>query len=248
MKLPRLNPVALAALAVSFAIGFLAVPRAAAQTPPGSERTFASPDEAVDALRGAVAARDKAALREIFGPDAGALLSGEDARDEANFRRLAKAMAEGAAAVSERNGTMTLEIGRNKWPFPVPLVKEGSAWRFDTATGKEAVINRRIGKDELHAIAVCRSFAAGEPAPASYHGYVFRTLPGRTAGSTALAAHPEQWGRSGIMTFIVDGEGKVHQRDLGEKTLELAAALEAYDPGPGWTPVTDPGITEKPAP
>ncbi|MCR4295846.1 MAG: DUF2950 domain-containing protein [Elusimicrobia bacterium] len=236
MNRTRLNHFA-AALACALAAG--ASPASA--QPAAAEKTFASPGEAVAALRAAAETRDKAALREIFGPDSGVLLSGDPAQDEASFKRLVKAMAEGAQAVSERNGTMTLEIGRNKWPFPVPLVKESSAWRFDTATGKEAILNRRIGKDELHAIALCRAFAAGKgPFPASYQGYAFKAI----AGTTALAAYPEDWGKTGIMTFIVDRDKDVLQRDLGEKTAELAPAIAAYDPA-GWTTVEDPGITEK---
>lgn len=246
MKTPIMNPLAVAALAAAFGTGFLAVPRAAAQPAPAAEKTFASPEEAVSALRAAVEARDKPALKEIFGPEAGALLSGDAARDEANFKRLAQAMAERARAVPERNGTMTLEIGRNKWPFPVPLVQESSAWRFDTATGKEAIINRRIGKDELHAIAVCRSFAAGGgPAPASYHGYLFKAPAAADAGSYVLTAYPELWGKSGIMTFVVDHNGKVYQRDLGEETPALAEDIGGFDPRADWAPVKDPGITEK---
>jgi hypothetical protein len=208
------------------------------------ERTFASPDEAVAALRAAVDAHDKVALDSIFGPDAPLLLSGDGKRDDANFTRLSRAMGEGAKAVSERNGTMTLEIGRNQWPFPVPLVKDGDSWRFDMATGKEAIINRRIGKDELHAIAACRSFAArsGGTAPASYHGYAFKSLD---FGGYVLAAYPEIWGTTGIMTFVVAKDGTVYQRDLGERTAEHAGALSQFDPKADWTVVAEPGITEK---
>jgi hypothetical protein len=217
--------------------------RAGAQ-PAADQRTFASPAVAVEALRAAVKARDKGALGRIFGPQGRDLLSGDETRDRRNLGRFAKAMAERAAAVPEKDGTMTVEVGRNKFPFPVPLVNEGSAWRFDTAAGKEALLNRRIGRNELQAIAACRSFRGGK-APRSYRGYVFKVIAGKSAGETALAAYPEEWGRSGVMTFIVDRGGEVFQRDLGVKTSVLAPDLAVYRPDADWTAVADKGLVEK---
>jgi hypothetical protein len=155
-------------------------------------------------------------------------------------------------------------IGGNKWPFPIPLVKEGAAWRFDTAAGKEEIVNRHIGKDELHAIGVCETYVrarndGGKGAiPAPIHGYFFKALTwqgaaapggaldyakdGGRAGGFALAAYPEHWGRSGVMTFIVDRDGKIYQRDLGEKTTQIASAMAEYNPDGDWTPVKDRGI------
>ncbi len=69
---------------------------------------------------------------------------------------------EGAVPLAEGDGKVILEIGANKWPFPIPLVKENSAWRFDTAAGKEEIINRHIGKDEFHAIAVCEAYVPAQ--------------------------------------------------------------------------------------
>jgi len=102
---------------------------------------------------------------------------------------------------------------------------------------------------------------ASGPAPKPFHGYFFKIMtrqgvaaPGGSmdyvkgdgfTGGFALAAYPERWGRSGIMTFIVNQNGKVYQRDLGEKTSKLAAALTEYDPGDGWTLVKDKGVFEE---
>jgi hypothetical protein len=278
--------------------------------------TFASPEEAVAALRAAVAVHDKAALFDIFGPGFRELLTGDRKQDKANSRGLAAAMAEGVKPVAE-GGKIILEIGRNKWPFPIPLVKEKSEWRFDTAAGKDEIINRHIGKDELHAIGICEAFgqaqrrrdgsehdARGEivyarrfqstpgtrdglywktspgqaPSPfrasvaeadvngiggasaKPFHGYFFKVLTrqgdsapggamnyiqdGNLTGGFALAAYPEHWGRSGIMTFIVDRDGKIYQLDLGEKTTQIATALTEYNPGEGWKPVKDAGVQE----
>ena len=90
---------------------------------------------------------------------------------------------------------------------------------------------------------------------APYHGYYYRILEGqgehapggarsyvkdgRMSAGFALVAYPAEYGRSGIMTLIVDSRGLMFQRDLGPETESLAAAIEAYDPGPGWLPVLD---------
>jgi hypothetical protein len=203
--------------------------------------------------------------------------------------------------------------------MPIPLVKADGQWRFDTAAGKEEIINRHIGKDELHAVGVCRAYvvaqrqyaganpdaaagtkyaqkfkstagmkdglywpAAGEE-PASpfgplvaqahvegfgpkmgtgvkpFHGYYFRILTcqgkaapggemnymsdGNLTGGFALVAYPEHWDQSGIMTFIVNQDGKVYQRNLGEKTCQIAGAMKEYNPDTEWTLVPDEGVS-----
>jgi hypothetical protein len=227
------------ALAAMIGTGFA---RASAQ-PAADQRTFTSPAVAVEALRAAVKARDKAALGRIFGPQGRDLLSGDETRDRRSLGRFSKAMAERAAAVPEKDGTMTVVVGRNKFPFPVPLVNEGSSWRFDTTAGREALLNRSIGRNELRAIAACRSFDGKAPRPV--RGYVFKVIAGKAAGEAALAAYPAEWGRSGVMTFIVDRGGEVFQRDLGVKTPVLAPELAAYRPDADWAAVSDKGLAEK---
>jgi hypothetical protein len=227
-------------------------------------------------------------------------------------------MAQGCRPVQEGEDKITLEVGTNNWPMPIPLVKTNGQWRFDTAAGKEEIINRHIGKDELHAIGVCRAYvaaqrqyadmnpkvgggamyaqkfkstpgqrdglywAAAENEPASpfgplvaeahaagygrntgegphpFHGYYFRILTrqgqaapggkmnymseGTLAGGFALVAYPEHWDQSGIMTFIVNQDGKVFQRNFGETTSRLAGAMKEYNPDSEWTLVPDAGI------
>ena len=190
----------------------------------------------------------------------------------------------------------------------------------DTLAGKEEVINRHIGKDELHAIGVCQAYAAAQrqyastnpdagggtnyaqkfkstpgkkdglywPAagnesaspfgplvaeahaegyvkhtgtgPHPFHGYYFRILTrqgaaapggkmdylshGSLTGGFALVAYPEHWDQSGIMTFIVNQDGKVYQRNFGEKTSQLARAMKEYNPDSDWTLVEDEGVME----
>jgi DUF2950 family protein len=283
-----------------------------------TQRLFASPDEAIKVLQAAVAANDQTALLEIFGPEFHELLTGDKVQDANNAKRFANTMAQGCKPVPEGDDKVTLAIGTNEWPMPIPLVKADGQWRFDTAAGKEEIINRHIGKDELHAIGVCRAYvaaqrqyasmnaaaggggkyaqkfkstpgkkdglywAAAENEPASpfgplvaeahaegyvsnkgtgphpFHGYYFRilTCQGRAApggkinyishgnltGGFALVAYPEHWDQSGIMTFIVNQDGKVYQRNLGEKTLRIAGAMKQYNPDSEWTLVPDDGI------
>jgi hypothetical protein len=305
-------------MAIAMGAALIPTPRAAAEAAAVAQRAFASPEEAVQALEAATKVHDKAALRGIFGPEVHDLLTGDERQDKANSRSFAKAIAEGVKPVSEGDARIILEIGSNKWPFPIPLVKEDAAWRFDTAAGKEEIINRHIGKDELYAIGVCETYvqaqkqyagsgrgasAAGRyarrlkstpgkmdglywksspdqtpgligakvaeaevdgtdgSAAKPFHGYFFKVLTlqgaaapggmidymkgGSLTGGFALAAYPEHWGRSGIMTFIVNQDGRIYQRDFGEKTQQAAAAMIEYEPDGDWTPVKDPGVIEK---
>jgi hypothetical protein len=282
------------------------------------QHAFASPEEAIKALLEATQAKDKAALNQIFGPDANLLLTGDAVQDANNAAKFAKAMAEGCQQVPEGADKITLEIGTNNWPYPIPLVKTNSQWLFDTDAGKEEIINRHIGKDELHAIGVCGAYvdaqrqyatlnakgsgtakyalkfksapgakdglyweaAGGEAASPfgplvaeaqvegygskegsghhPFHGYFFKILTrqgkdapggkmnyishGNLTKGFALVAWPEHWDQSGIMTFIVNQDGKIYQRNLAEKTAKCAGAMKEYNPDSQWTLVQDQGM------
>jgi hypothetical protein len=211
-------------------------------------------------------------------------------------------------------------VGTNNWPMPIPLVRADGQWFFDTAAGKEEIINRHIGEDELCAIGVCRSYviaqrqytgahpgaggavnyalkfkstpgkqdglywpvAAGEAAspfgplvaeahaegyvthksggPHPFHGYYFKILTrqggaapggkidymsnGSLAGGFALVAYPEHWDQSGIMTFVVNQDGKVFQRNLDQNTSRIAGTMKEYNPDGDWTLVPDQGVLD----
>jgi hypothetical protein len=284
-----------------------------------TQRVFATPDEAVKALRTAAEARDKAALLEIFGPQYRELSTGDAVLDANNAQHFATAMSEGCNQTKEGDDKITLEVGTNTWPMPIPLVKVDGQWHFDTAAGKEEIINRHIGKDELHAIGVCRAYvtaqkqyagmnprsdgeacyalkfksstgmkdglywpvAANGPAspfgplvaeahaegyghnkkgagPHPFHGYYFRILTrqgkeapggkmnylskGVLTRGFALVAYPEHWDQSGIMTFIVNQDGKIYQRNFGEKTADIVGAMKEYNPDSAWALVEDDGV------
>jgi hypothetical protein len=127
-----------------------------------AEQSFASPDEAIKALQAAVAAKDQASLRELFGPDFHELMTGDKVQDANNAKRFAAAMGQSCQPVKDGDDKITLEVGPNNWPMPIPLVKADGQWHFDTAAGKEEIINRHIGKDELHAIGVCRAYVIAQ--------------------------------------------------------------------------------------
>lgn len=132
----------------------------AAQVAP--ERLFNSPDEAIKALGAATQSGDLTALRDIFGREVFELMTGDEVQDANNAKRFATAMAQSCTPVPEGADKITLEVGTNQWPMPIPLVRTDGQWHFDTAAGKEEVINRHIGKDELNTIGVCRAFVVAQ--------------------------------------------------------------------------------------
>jgi hypothetical protein len=284
------------------------------------QQRFASSQEAIKTLRAAAEAGDRAKVHEIFGPEVTNFFTGDEVQDKANFKGFSEAMQDACVPVPEGDARITLNIGTNDWPFPIPLVKEKGQWFFDTEAGREEIINRHIGGDELHAIGVCRAYvkaqkqyfsqdrdssgvrkyaqkfkstsgqrdglyweSASEPSPFGalvaeahtegygkhspgtgahpLHGYLFHILTGQgraapggktsylangnlTAGF-ALVAYPDKWGKSGIMTFIVNQDGKVYQRNFGEKTGEIAASISEYNPDRHWKLVQEPGFAEQ---
>ncbi len=290
-----------------------------------NQRSFASPDEAMQALVDAAKSKDHAAMAAIFGPEYQKLLSGDAVQDNNELDHFSAAIGQSAKLRKNGDDRATLAIGPDNWPFPIPIVKSktGDQWRFDTTAGKEEILNRRIGENELSAISTCRAYtlaqweyftegdhdndgvaeyaqkfistpgqkdglfwetAEGEkPSPmgalvaaaraegyaagrrdtaatvktisastlprSPYHGYYFRILKrqgqhapggkynyvinGNMIAGYALIAFPEKWGSSGIMTFIVNQQGRVYQRNFGSNTLKIANAITEYDPDPG---------------
>jgi hypothetical protein len=135
--------------------------RSMAQQP--NQKTFASPEEASNALVAAMQSNDEKALLNVLGPDGKQIVSSgdeaEDARGRANFVQKYREM---HRLVNEPDGTTTLYIGARNWPTPIPLVKKGNSWYFDTEAGKQEILYRRIGRNELSAIRVCQELVAAE--------------------------------------------------------------------------------------
>jgi hypothetical protein len=295
----------------------------------GQQTLFPTTDDAVKALVSAAEAKDQAALTAVLGPDREKLLSGDPVEDAAALSRFAASLRKSVKLERVNDSKFTLVIGEDQFPFPIPLVKEGDQWRFDTAAGLDEVLSRRIGQNELSAIMTCRAYVVAQweyfttapdtsedglavyaqkfistpgqrdglywdvpegekPSPMGtlitearaegypagrphtgagaepgatprprtpFHGYFFRILKaqgehapggkfsyvinGHMIAGYALVAFPAKWGSGGVMTFIVNNQGRVYQKNLGPESAEIAGAITEYDPDPSWTVVKE---------
>ena len=294
---------------ISIGILFLAT-ESRAET--AKQKTYGTPEEAASALAQAVKAHDRSAILAVLGKANDWISSGDPVADRAMGDRFGSAY-EVKHSIVGTGDKLTLTVGNDDYPFAFPIVKSGERWRFDTEAGKEELLARRIGANELDAIKVLEAIVdaqleyasqdrngdgvldyaqkfssspgkhdglywptkAGEPAsplgalvakasgegykkkesgPTPYHGYYYRTLKGqsksasggaldyvvhgRAIGGFAVVAYPAKYGSSGIMTFIVNQDGKIYQADLGSSTALRAGAMRQYDPGDGWSPVS----------
>ena len=277
-------------------------------------KSFGTAEEAANALIDAAEKYDETALAEILGPDSYDIIhTGEPARDrEVSQKFAAQARIKTKVSYNPKNVRRAiLQIGDDDWPFAVPIVKVGSAWSFDTKAGRQELLYRRIGGNELDAIAICRGYVEaqheyalqkrgtsgvnqyaqriistpgeqdglawknsdgtwggpiGEKVAAAiargyssrtepYHGYFFKVLKGQgplaplgemdfvvkgvMIGGFALIAFPAEYRVTGVQTFLVSHDGVVYQKDLGPKTLDLAGAIDRFNPDNSWTPVVD---------
>jgi hypothetical protein len=126
--------------------------------------SFDTPHQAVEALVKAAAKFDVAAIVQIFGLDAEDILfTGESQRDRqraADFA--AQANEKRNLSVDPKTGRVFLIVGKEEWPFPVPLVKRGGKWSFDIQAGRQELLYRRIGANELDAITICRGYVEAQ--------------------------------------------------------------------------------------
>lgn len=152
------NSFELIAVAVGlFTLIFVMLQTALGATP--AQKTFATPEEAVKALIEAAKAKESKPILDILGPEAKSFIdSGDPVSDRESRERFIKAYQESNALKKESETKVSLEVGKDKWPFPIPIVKESAGWRFDTKAGREEVINRRVGRNELDVIQVCLAF------------------------------------------------------------------------------------------
>ena len=128
----------------------------------GTQRYPNSPEAAVKALAAATRAGDHAAVDAIFGPEVKELLSGDPKQDAIEFSQFAASVGQYHHLVHTSQDSCTLDVGAQNWPLPIPLVRRDGVWFFDTAAGKDEVISRRVGEDELTAIGVCRAHVAAQ--------------------------------------------------------------------------------------
>jgi hypothetical protein len=143
-------------------VGLTAVlSRAASATEP-AQRTFASPEQARDALVAAVQQKDRNALAPIFGPALRELETGDPVEDATEFEHFSRHVLEGTELARVGENKDVLLIGAQKWPFPMPIVHSGNGWLFDTRAGRDEILNRRIGHNELTAINVCLAYVQAQ--------------------------------------------------------------------------------------
>jgi hypothetical protein len=123
-----------------------------------AQRIFASPEEARQAMIAAVKAKDHRQLAALFGPALRDLEPGDPVEAKAEFEHFATEVMEGVELAREDDAKAILQIGTQKWPFPIPIVKKGTGWVYDTESGRKEILTRRIGHNELLAINVCRAY------------------------------------------------------------------------------------------
>ena len=281
-----------------------------------SFKTFSSPEDAGNGLLEAAKSGDQNAVLAVFGPESKEIIfSGDAAQDKATVERFVAAYGVMHRWRKMPDGAQILLIGADNFAFPIPLKKnESGQWFFDTAAGKDEILARRIGRNELGVIDVCEALAdaqgeyfsqshedgsakhyaikfisdsgkqnglyweSSENQPRSplgplvafatdegysvkpnshqpFHGYYFHMLTrqgngaqggakdyvvdGKMVGGFAFVAYPAEYGNSGVMTFMINQDGVLLQKDLGKSTKELAAAMTAFDPDQSWGEVVE---------
>jgi hypothetical protein len=273
------------------------------------QKTFSSAEAASTALYDAAKSGDTDALLAIFGPGGRDLVfSGDEVLDKNGRETFVERYEEMHRLVQDGPKIYKLDVGADNWPLPIPIVEANNTWFYDTASGKEEVLYRRIGKNELSVIETCATLVgaqieyATEPREPStkkvyaakfisdpgthdglywnagesdaspigpliadasaqgytkktepYEGYYFRILtkqgaaaPGGTKDymhdgelehGFAFLMYPAEYRNSGVMTFIVNKDGIVYEKDLGPNTASLAKAMTTYNPDKTWKKV-----------
>jgi len=185
-------------------------------------QTFESPEAAVAALEKAAQQDTIDDLLKLFGRDVNTLVqssSPEVARK--NRQVFVVAMTEGWRLVDDSAGRKVLVVGNESWPFPIPLVRDESRWKFDIAAGADEVISRRIGRNELAVIQLCRKYVAAQQL------YAASGHDGRPAGRYAKVIRSDAGRQNGLYWPAAQGE-KVSP--LGELVAEAAQQHEPLDP------------------
>jgi hypothetical protein len=227
---------------IPFAILAISIGTGAVMAQPSAQPAFPSAADAGQSLFQAVQDNNEAAINRILGGSTDLTSSHDDSQDKADREVFVQKYQEMHRLHRERNGSTTLYIGAENWPFPIPIVEKNGAWRFDADAGQQEVRFRRIGENEFTAVSVCHEFASQRrdrtdaANPAALHGYHFRVLPPQTNAAVgfAVVAYPAEYRSSGVMTFVVTEKGKVYEKDLGPDTAALAGAMASFHKDATW--------------
>jgi hypothetical protein len=208
-------------MAAALALGALLAWRAVPSWAGAEGKSFDTPEAAGKALLEACDAADApAAILAILGDGAKDLVSTADAAADAVVRKQVAALARQGLAVEANGDKATLSLGLARWPFPIPLTRSGGAWRFDLDAGREEVLARRIGRDELQAIAVMRAYPDAQRVYASAdrdgdgvleHAQHLRSTPGSHDGLYWEAAAGEPTSPFGPFVAAAGEYGKQHE-------------------------------------
>lgn len=284
------------------------------------QQGFASADQAVNAFVSAVRAGNEKDMLAILGSEGKELISSGDEVADNNSREKFLAAYDRKNKLEQKSANlMVLHVDDDNWALPIPIVKKGKVWVFDTGKGKKEILKRRVGRNELHVIEVldayvdaqqeyatkdCRGagkvefaqrlfssegkrdglyWETGEgeqPSPlgplvaqaakegyakesslSPFHGYYFKILKGQGKHATggaynyvvkgkmllgfALVAYPAEYGNSGVMTFMVNQEGTIYEKDLGKSSRRIAEAIKTFDPDKSWKPVKTDEVSKK---
>ena len=148
-------------LAAGLVVGALLLPAA----PKDGQRTFATPQEAVQATIDAAEHNDTAALLQLFGPEGKDIVESGDPAEDKDLRAEFARSAHEKLQIDEDRLTpdrVTFTVGAQEWPFPVPVIRKDGRWRLDSASGRIEILARRIGRNELNAMEVCRGYAEAQ--------------------------------------------------------------------------------------
>jgi hypothetical protein len=217
IRVSKGNVVRIAALStLAVGMGSWAIPAAAQQ--PG-QRTFSSAMEASRSLIEALKADDQPALLNILGPDAKSIISsGDAAEDKIERADLVQKYQQMHRLVNEPDGKTTLYIGAENWPAPIPLVQKDGAWYFDTSAGKQEILYRRIGKNELAVIQLCHELVDAQKE------YYAKPHDGDSGKHYAEKLYSDPNKHNGLYWKPVSGEG---ESPIGPLVASAAAEGDA---------------------
>jgi hypothetical protein len=213
----RRQPARLALWTAALLVGTMAAASA--------QQSFKGADEAMNALASAAKSGDQKAVLTILGKDAADLVSsGDPVDDQAARQRFLAAYDEKHAIEMDGNDKAIMIVGKDDFPFPIPIARKGDGWRFDTAAGREEILDRRIGRNELDAIQACLAYTDAQ------NDYADKDH-GAGAGVYAQRIVSQPGKKDGLYWPTAQGE---EESPLGELVAE--ATTQGYKVGDGRAP------------